>query len=473
MVFHITFERMKARNVVIIALLLLSGLFSACKKTGFTDSPNAFVFTSADTLHFDTVFTSVGSITQSFKIFNANDQQLRISNIELSGGSASFFKMNVDGTAGTSFSNVEVAANDSIYVFVAVTIDPDNNTNPFIIQDSIKIAYNGRETFVQLDAYGQNAVFLKNAVVTKDTVWKNTLPVVIKGTLNVSPSSTLSIEKGTNIYCHADANITVDGTLKAIGEKYDSTRIVFRNDRLDEYYKDLPAGWQGITFSNTSVNNELAFVSVLNATNGLVVRDPATNNNPKLTLEQCIINNASNTGIFAAFSSIKAVNCLISNCGQNLQIAAGGDYHFDHCTIVSYSNRFLSHQAPVLAIKDYDDNDQVFPLDAMFTNCIIYGDDGFVTDEISTLQKGTNSFVLTFENVLYKGSPVANATFTNSLQNQDPAFLLIDAFDNNFDFHLQEFSPCINTGVQTSTLIDLDGKNRADDPDIGCYEYGL
>ena len=471
--FHITFERMKARNVVfsITVLLLLS--LAACKKTGFTDSPNAFVFTSADTVHFDTVFTSVGSVTQSFKIFNANDQKLRISNIALAGGSTSFFHMNVDGTAGNAFTDIEIAPNDSIYVFVAITIDPNNSTNPFIIQDSIKIEYNGKKTFVQLDAYGQNAVFLNNAVVTKDTTWKNTLPVVLKGILTVSPAATLTIEKGSRIYCHAGAGIMVDGTLTAVGEKYDSTQIIFRNDRLDEYYRDLPGSWQGITFNNSSINNELAFVSLLNATNALVLKNPALNDNPKLVMEQCIVDNASGTGIFAAFSSLRAVNCLLSNCGQNIQIAAGGRYNFDHCTVASYSNSFLSHQLPVLALTDYDDNDQIFPLQALFTNCIFYGGEGFVTDEISTVQKGNSTFETTFENVLYKGNQPANATFTSSIQNEDPAFLAIDAFNNRFDFHLQEFSPCINAGMQTGTTIDLDGKERGNDPDIGCYESGL
>jgi hypothetical protein len=43
----------------------------SCKKDGFITNADAVVYLSEDTLHFDTVFTSTGSTTQLFKIFNA------------------------------------------------------------------------------------------------------------------------------------------------------------------------------------------------------------------------------------------------------------------------------------------------------------------------------------------------------------------------------------------------------------------
>src|SRR5258705_5918684 len=93
-----------------------SGIFISCKKDSFITSANAFISISADTLHFDTVFTSAGSVTQSFKIFNLNDQKLRIGKIELGGGTTSAFRMNMNSAAGSSFSNIDIVANDSIYV---------------------------------------------------------------------------------------------------------------------------------------------------------------------------------------------------------------------------------------------------------------------------------------------------------------------------------------------------------------------
>lgn len=97
-----------------LAILTVLTIASSCKKTSFIDSPNAFVTLSADTLHFDTVFTTTGSVTQSFKIFNQNDRKLRLSEVKLMGGNNSSFKINVDGSPGTSFTDIEMEPNDSL-----------------------------------------------------------------------------------------------------------------------------------------------------------------------------------------------------------------------------------------------------------------------------------------------------------------------------------------------------------------------
>src|SRR6187549_663475 len=119
----------------------IAGIFSllvlfafSCKKESFNDSPDARLQTSTDRVRFDTVFTSLGSVTQRFTIVNDNDQKLRLSNIRLAGGTSSFFAINVDGTAGTSFSDLELNANDSMYVFVKVTIDPNAANLPFLVE---------------------------------------------------------------------------------------------------------------------------------------------------------------------------------------------------------------------------------------------------------------------------------------------------------------------------------------------------
>ena len=76
--------------------LLSMILFSACKKETIITSSDALLRTSVDSLHFDSVFTSVGSVTKSFKIYNPNNQKLILSQIKLFGGNLSAFKMNVD-----------------------------------------------------------------------------------------------------------------------------------------------------------------------------------------------------------------------------------------------------------------------------------------------------------------------------------------------------------------------------------------
>src|SRR4051812_19074125 len=216
------------RTITIISLLILAEV--SCKKTSFISSPNASLSFSTDTLHFDTVFTTTGSVTQSFKIFNLNDQKLRLSEVRLMGGASSPFKLNVDGSPGTSFSNIEILPNDSLYAFVSVTINPNAANLPFIIRDSILVSYNGNSEFLQLEAFGQNAHFLKGRRVTTDSTWINDLPYVILDNITVDSNVTLTIQKGCRIYHHANAPFLVNGSLHINGDSTD--RVVFNGDRL-------------------------------------------------------------------------------------------------------------------------------------------------------------------------------------------------------------------------------------------------
>ncbi len=448
-------------------------IINSCKKESFITDANAVLFTSEDTLHFDTVFASVGSVTQSFKIFNPNDQKLQLSRIALSGGSSSAFKMNVDGSQGTSFSNITIEANDSIYVFVSVTINQTTANLPFIVQDCIMIEYNTNTTNIQLDAYGKNANFINNAFITKDTAWNNELPYVITGALTINEGKSLTINKGVRIYCHADAAILVNGAIKVNGEKYDSTRVIFSGDRLDEPYVNFPASWPGIFFSETSLTNELHYATLQNATQGLITQGVNLNNNEKIKLYECIFNNIYDVAIYSVNSSIYAQNCLISNCGGNNLRLTGGNYNFIHCTVVSYSSQFLNHITPLLFISDQSDSNELFPVNANFTNCIFYGESGLFDDEQNISRSGLAAFEINFTNTLYKGNPNSFINYTNCIQNTNPQFLTVDAADNIFNFHLQSSSPCINTAVNTSVDRDLDGNIRSNSgtaPDIGCYE---
>jgi len=291
-------------------------LFFSCKKDLFITSSDASLYTSVDTLSFDTVFTTVGSVTQSFKIFNNNNEKLRLSQVKLLGGSTSPFKMNVDGTSGTEVNNVEINANDSIYVFVQVNAQVSDSTLPFILEDSIQINYNGNKKIVELQAYGQNAVFLKNKKLSGNVSWNNKLPYVILGGIQIDTNATLNISAGTKIFLHADAPFLVDGTLKAIGTK--DQPVIFSGDRLDADYKSLPASWPGIFFRNTSENNYLKHSIIKNAYQGIIAQNLSTTTAPKVTISQCIFDNIYDAGISGINTNIYADNSLISNCGSNV-----------------------------------------------------------------------------------------------------------------------------------------------------------
>ena len=463
------------KQILIYTGLLFLVFFYGCKKDTFITSKDALVQLSADTLHFDTVFTTTGSVTQLFKIKNANNQQLKIDEIILKGGAASAFKINADGFAGPDVKNIALDANDSIFVFVTVTINPSLTSLPFVVRDSIGIVSNGNSQFVQLEAWGQNAHFLRGRKLTGNTVWTNDLPYIILGGLQVDTNATLIIQKGCKIYLHADAPLLVDGSLQVNGAKDDSSRVYFNGDRLDYPYNEYPAAWPGIYFRGTSKNNVLQYAVVRNAYQGLVAQQPSINANPKLTLNQCIIDNIYDVGLYGIETSISANNCLISNCGKNVQLVLGGNYQFTHCSMPTIGNNYITHKDPVLYISNYvqsGSNVLTDNLSAVFTNCIIWADNSTADNEVVTAKQAAASFNVSFNNCLWKVKTTpSDIIVSNIIANQNPAFDSTNAQKNFYNFRLKDGSPAINKGIVTGIATDLDGNPRAVGlPDLGAYE---
>jgi hypothetical protein len=462
------------RNTVAFTILICFFILS-CKKESFITSGDARVILSSDTLRFDTVFTNTGSVTQLFTIKNGNNQKLKLDNVTLKGGTTSFFKINVDGFTGPSVKNIDVEANDSLYVFVTVSINQNNNNLPFVITDSVEVNYNGTRQYLQLEAWGQNARFIRNGKITGNTIWNNQLPYVIVGALQVDTSASLTIEQGTKIYLHADAPLVVDGSLKVNGQQYDSTKVYFRSDRLDLPYKDYPASWPGIYFRGKSNNNILNYAVIENAYQGVVAEQASINTNPKLTLNQCLIHNIYDAGIYGVQTSIVANNCQVTNCGKNVLLIYGGNYNFTHCTLASVNNNFITHKDAVLVVSNnakQGNSTVVSALTASFTNCIVWADNGLVEDEVIVSKQGTPNFNVQFSNCLWKvKTNPADITATNIINNIAPVFDSIDASKKIYNFRLKQNSPAINKGIATGLLIDLDGNNRAVGlPDIGAFE---
>lgn len=442
----------------------------ACKKESFTNNPSAQLTTNVDTLHFDTVFTTAGSTSQLLKIINTNDKGIRVNSVRLAGGPSSPFKINVDGVTGPTVNNMDIAANDSAYVFVTVTINPNAANLAFVVRDSIEISYNGNTKWVQLDAYGQNAHFFRNKMIRSNETWTADLPYVILGGLLIDTNATLNINPSCHIYVHADAPIIVHGSLKVQGDKYDSTRVLFTGDRLDEPYRSYPASWPGIIFTDVSTNNSFQYATIRNAYQALIVSEPSANG-AKLTLNETIVDNAYDIGIYAINSSINARNLLISNCGKNLIISKGGNYQFTHCTVAAFSNSFIQHKDPVVYITNQNG---ITPLNALFTNCLFWGDAGFVTEEVQVYKNPTVTSTVSFSNVLWRSANAAavSAATGNIITNQNPLFDTVNTVEKIYSFRLKNDSPAINKGSNAGVVIDLDGNPRplGTLPDLGAYE---
>jgi hypothetical protein len=193
-------------------------------------------------------------------------------------------------------------------------------------------------------------------------------------------------------------------------------------------------------------------------------------------MHQSIIDNAFDAGLLCTNTYVQADNCLISNCGSNINIQLGGNYTFTNCTVATYSNIYLLHKNPVLALSDYLENStpSTAALNASFINCIFWGDNGSVDNEVTINKQGSNTFNVSLDHCLYKAvNDPANVTLASVIKNQDPAFDSIDIDHNVYDFRITKntAAPGIDKGTATIFPKDLDDKIRAVGlPDIGCYE---
>src|ERR1035437_957402 len=194
---------------------------SSCKKDHITTDSSAKIGFSTSSILFDTVFTTVGSTTKTFLVYNRNSQSIKISSIRLARGTASNFRINVNGLKGVQFSDIEIRAKDSMFVFVEVTVNPNNSNSPLVIRDSIVFQTNGNMQDVHLEAWGQNAYFYTPNIfpangfpgysnISCDAVWKNDKPHVIYAYAVVDSGCTLTIESGTKVYMHPGAVLYVN-----------------------------------------------------------------------------------------------------------------------------------------------------------------------------------------------------------------------------------------------------------------------
>jgi hypothetical protein len=151
----------------------------------------------------------------------------------------------------------------------------------------------------------------------------------------------------------------------------------------------------------------------------------------------------------------------------------GGVYTFTNCTVVSYTNSYISNAYPVLNISNTDSTGtQTADMNASFVNCIFWGGGDTVTNEVVASRQGSSLFNINFSNCLWKVSNVpANVSASNML-NVDPMFDSVNNQNMYYNFHLKSGSPAIGAGIFTGIPFDLDGNPRSvgNATDIGCYE---
>lgn len=376
--------------------------------------------------------------------------------------------------------DLEIAAHDSIYIFVEVTIDPSGQNQPMVVKDSIEFSTNLNLQDIDLLAWGQDFNLIRNELI-KTTTCTNEKPYLIYNNAVVDSLATLTIEPGTKIYFHKDAGLFAKGNIKANGTF--SSPIIFQGDRLESVYSDVPDQWRGILLFSGSQSNEFNFVEIKNANIGLQVGTIEDEGYASANLANTKIQNMAYAGIFAMKSEIEAYNCLVTNCGFYLAaLTVGGSYEFNHSTFANYWGKFATKvrntSSVVISNVLIIDEKTTYAGDlnkAKFGNCIITGDVGH-ENEIEIGQTPEAEFNYQFDHCILQLADTFKTDntehFVEILKGIDPKF--IDPYEK-YNFELDTLSPAKDVAkLQTATLFPVDLKNNSrlddDGPDLGAFE---
>jgi hypothetical protein len=445
-------------------------LLSSCNKGRFNFSEGDFSF-SEDTVIFDTVFTTIGSTTSNVRIFNGANNGINFDEVKLMGGSSSPFRLNIDGLSFIETSDVEIFGNDSLYMFVEVTLDVNGTSNPLIIEDSVLFRSGTTEKYLKLAVWGQDAYFYNDEVVSG--LWSNDKPHVVYGLAavgypGIDSNLVLDIEAGTMVHFHNNSQLivykselNVNGTL--------GNEVNFCGDRLEAYYDDVPGQWWGIRYIEAE-NCNMDYAIVKNASIGIQI-DSCGLSDPTLNISNSQVFNNDFFSLYAvAGAKVSSTNSVFGSSGvSSAYYFAGGKYDFINCTFANYWGAGGSSEAFILQnyFQATGGVTYIRPLEtAYFRNCVFEG------SNISEFNVDTilhPSCDIVFENCAAKSEiEYSGIGYINMFYNQSVNFT--DGFNNDFHFQL----PSVlneNASPIWSPAFDIEGNTRdAIMPDIGAYE---
>jgi hypothetical protein len=484
------------RRIPYVALLLITALafsiFSCRKKDEISTNPGLKLSFSADSVVFDTVFSSLGSATRQLMIYNNNNERLNISSIRLGNASSSPFRINVDGKPGTQLYDIEIPGNDSLFVFLRVTIDPADQQNPFIIEDDLVVETNGNSQQVKLVAWGQDAIYIVAdqqvfgfppfkvvADSLETTIWTAEKPYVVYGYALIDSYGTLQIEAGTQVHFHdksglwsfSEGQLIVNGSAEA--------PVLFRGDRLESSdgldYRNVPGQWDRIWLmeARAGADHRISHAIIRNGYIGIQAESFLKPTEAALRIDNTIIENHTGIGLFSRLYAIEAKNLAVANCGAYaMALTGGGDYRFVHTTIANNWNLSVRNNPSLFFnnfLLDSLENPIQLPFQFEMGNSIIYGAnrEEFNYEFVSSAD---TSYV--FENCLIKTERrlADSPGFVNSIANENPLFKDYE----NFNYRPDTLSPVIGKGKPEFALevpLDLDGVSRTDSPDLGAYQF--
>ncbi|SDU18195.1 hypothetical protein SAMN04487762_2294 [Polaribacter sp. Hel1_33_78] len=491
----------------LICVALIS--VSSCRKD-FSTIPNfGSLEFSKDTIFLDTIFSNIGSGTYNLKVYNRGNKSITIPEITLEKGASSNYRLNVDGIAGKAFNDIDILAQDSIFVFIETTINASSVANP-LYTDRILFDTGSNQQDVNLVTLVQDANFIypgKDPITMKidsltidgqatnikgrfltdtELTITNSKPTVIYGYAAVPSNRTLTIEAGARIYFHNNSGLIIDdkATFKVNGTL--TEKVVFQGDRLENNFSQIPGQWGTIWMRAGSKDNEIYHAQIKNGIIGILIDSLGSASTPTLKLQNSEIYNHSNFGILARETNIEAHNVVIGSAGEaSLAATIGGTYNFTHSTFANFWNNGI-RQLPAVLVNNFftyeDENGQetIETRDlvaANFTNCIFDGNNNieFVLDKAD----GGRVFNYNISNCMIQFNDTNNSfndnkelDFTNSFYQN----IILNGNSHfkdsqNEDFIIGQDSDAINKAKVTLFSTDILGIDRTISPDIGAYQH--
>ena len=366
----------------LLAILVVSTILPlctmSCVKDGYADEKSVRLEFSADTVCFDTVFTTVGTITQQVKVYNRSTSDIELSAITLKQGRQSRFRINVDGDTAMVARHVELQAGDSLFIFVQANINPNDDAEPFICTDSILFS-NGQ--YLPLAAWGRNAVYHRIAADDDSSwfcridcaSWRHDRPHVFLDPAAVLDGNTLILQPGDELHFADGAMIIIDSNASLVANGTADQPIPLTSLRHDPWYRNMPGQWQTVWFYNYSVGNVVNHAVVENAEGGLRCYPGS-----QLAVSNTIIRNCSDAGIIGQDATITGNNLLVYDCFSSMVLIGGGNYGFSSSTFADYWNyRDHSRDTAAVIVSNYfllsPTEAYANHMRAVFNNCIVYG----------------------------------------------------------------------------------------------------
>ncbi|WP_299716422.1 hypothetical protein [uncultured Tenacibaculum sp.] len=495
------------QTVLIIALITI---VSSCRKDFNTVPSFGNLEFSRDTVFLDTIFTNIGSATYNLRVYNRGNKAISIPQIRLENGTTSNYRLNVDGIPGKTFEDIEILANDSIFVFVETTIDFSSIPDPLytdrilfdngmnqqdvdlvtLVQDATFIFPDRDPITMEIDNLnldGQQTTLQGRYLEDSELTFTKDRPYVIYGYAAVPANKTLTIEAGARIHFHDNSGLIIDkeGTLKVNGTL--DEKVVFEGDRLENSFSRVSGQWGTIWMRAGSRENEVNHAQIKNGIIGILVDSIGSNNAPTLRLTNTEIYNQTSFGVLGRQANIVGENVVIGNAGQvSFAGTVGGAYNFTHSTFANYWNRSL-RSLPAVLINNFfsfeDENGQeiIQTRDltaANFTNCIIAGNNNieFILDRApsgSTFNYSVQNTMIQFDDFNNNFQNNNELDFTDTSHYQD---IILNGNPNFKDTSKEEFiigdnSDAINRAIVTPVSMDILGVSRTVNPDLGAYQH--